>query len=301
MQESEKRMMMRNKVCLITGANAGIGKAAAIQLAAAGSEVIIACRNKSRGESAQAQIISETGNEKIMLVEMDLSSKESIINGCESIRKTGIDHLDVLIHNAADFDISRKKPQLSADGIETVWATNHLGPILLTELLELELSASEQARVITVSSQGLMMYPRLKIRFDDPEFKDGGFKVNKAYYQSKLAQVMYTLWLAERYQGTTKTANCIRVTNVKIDLDRYPGLSDFQKNMYLFKSKFSISAEEMAKTYVWLATDHELSKVSGKYFDEKHNVVRGGKWAEDRENIQHLMELTKRYVPELNL
>lgn len=149
------------------------------------------------------------------------------MQGCEALRFEGVNRLDVLIHNAADFDISRKKPLFSADGVETIWATNHLGPVLLTKLLEPELSVSEQARVITVSSQGLMMHPGLKVNFEDPEYIQGGFQVDKAYYQSKLAQVMYTIWLAEKYQGTPKTANCVRVTNVKIDVERYPDLSAF--------------------------------------------------------------------------
>jgi NAD(P)-dependent dehydrogenase (short-subunit alcohol dehydrogenase family) len=291
---------MKNKVCLITGGNAGIGKAAAIQLAKEGAEVIIACRNKQRGEMALAQIKSETANEKVTLVEMDLSSRESIMRGCEALRSAEKDCLDVLIHNAADFDISRKKPQLSADGIETVWATNHLGPVLLTELLLPALLASEQARIITISSQGLVMHPRLKVNFEDPEFAQGGFRVEKAYYQSKLAQVMYTIWLAEKYRGTPITANCIRVTNVKIDLARYPDLSTFQQWLYSIKSQFSITPQAMAKVYVWLSMDPKLSKVSGKYYDEKCRVVSGGKWAENPENIRQLMEVTRKYIPEIN-
>ncbi|MBN2501570.1 MAG: SDR family NAD(P)-dependent oxidoreductase [Anaerolineales bacterium] len=290
---------MKNKVCLITGGNAGIGKAATIQLAREGAEVIIACRNNKRGVTALEQIKNKTGNEKVKLVVMDLSSRESIVGGCETLRTDGLNHLDVLIHNAADFDISRKTPLLSADGIETVWATNHLGPVLLTELLEPELSLSEQARVITVSSQGLMMHPRLKIKFEDPEFAQGGYRVDKAYYQSKLAQVMYTIWLAEKYHGTPKTANCVRVTNVKIDLERYPSLSAFQKRLYSIKSKFSITPDEMAKVYVWLAMDPQLAKQSGKYYDEKYRLVGGGKWAESPENIRQLIAITQKYLPEI--
>jgi NAD(P)-dependent dehydrogenase (short-subunit alcohol dehydrogenase family) len=189
---------------------------------------------------------------------------------------------------------------MSPDGVETVLATNHLGPVLLTALLEPELNGSISARVLTVSSQGLIMHPRLQVRLDDPEFSQGGYKVEKAYYQSKLAQVMYTFWLAEQYRGTPKTANCIRVTNVKVDLSRYPDLSDFKKRMYAFKSRFSISPEEMAEVYTWLALSNEVSGVSGKYFDEKRKMVGAGAWAENVENIRSVMELTRRYVPELS-
>ncbi len=290
---------MANPVCLITGGNAGIGRAAAVQLARQGAQVVIACRNTQRGEAAVAGIRSESGSDAVSLVTLDMSSRRSIMAGCEAFRRLGHDRLDALIHNAADFDISRKTPALSEEGIETVWATNHLGPVLLTQQLDPELSASDQGRVITVASQGLVMHPRLTVRMDDPEFKTGGFKVDKAYYQSKLAQVMYTLWLAGQYRGSAKTANCIRVTNVKIDLARYPDLSDLQKRLYNIKSRFSISPEQMADVYIWLATSPEVRTVTGGYFDEKRQPVRPSAWGMDPANIEQVMRLTARYVPEL--
>lgn len=110
---------------------------------------------------------------------------------------------------------------------------------------------------------------------------------------------MYTRWLAEKYRGTAKTANCIRVTNVKIDLERYPDLSTLQKRLYSIKSRFSISPETMASVYVWLALDPQLAAVSGNYYDEKRHLVSGGKWAESPENIHQLMALTETCIPEL--
>lgn len=292
---------MANHVSLITGGNAGIGRAAAAQLASRGSHVVIACRNAERGERAVAELRREAGTDAVHFVVLDMSSRQSINNGCDAFRRMDFSHLHVLIHNAADFDISRRHPVLSADGVETVWATNHVGPVRLTALLDPALSASDQARVITVSSQGLMLQPRLKVRLEDPEFSSGGFKVARAYYQSKLAQVMYTLWLADRYQGSAKTANCIRVTNVKVDLDRYPELTDFQKRLYSFKSRLSIGPEQMAEVYVWLALASEVATVSGEYFDHKRRRIRASRWATNRENIRRVMELTQRYVPELSL
>ena len=91
---------------------------------------------------------------------MDLSSQQSILGGVDAFRAAGHDRLNVLIHNAADFDVARKIPAYSADGIETVWATNHIGPVLLTQQLEPELLRSQQARVVTVSPQGLVLHPR---------------------------------------------------------------------------------------------------------------------------------------------
>jgi NAD(P)-dependent dehydrogenase (short-subunit alcohol dehydrogenase family) len=229
---------------------------------------------------------------------MDLSSRRSIEAACEEFR-AGHDHLDCLIHNAADFDISRKAPAYSEDGVETVWATNHIGPVLLTMQLGKELAGSAQGRIVTVASKGLVAHPFLKVRTEDPEFRKGGFSVEGAYYQSKLAQVMYTYWLAERYRGTPVTANCIRVTNVQVDISRFPDLSDFAKKMYAMKSRMSLTPQEMAEVYVWLALSPEAGKHSGKYFDEKCQAVSSGKYSSDPANIRAVMELTERYVPGL--
>ncbi|HSK46671.1 MAG TPA: SDR family NAD(P)-dependent oxidoreductase [Coriobacteriia bacterium] len=285
--------------CLITGGNAGIGKAAATQLAAQGAEVIIATRSEERGEAAVAEIRAQSSSDAVSLVVMDLSSRQSILDGCQAFREGGHGRLDALVHNAADFDISRKEPVYSADGIETVWATNHVGPVLLTQQLAGELSRSEQGRVITVSSQGLILHPFLQVDLEDPEFRRGGFRVDKAYYQAKLAQVMFTYWLAEQFRGTPMTANCIRVTNVKIDVARYPDLSDFQKRLYSIKSRFSISPAQMAEVYAWLSLAPEVAHISGGYFDEKRKQVNAGRYASDADNIRRVMELTARYVPGL--
>jgi NAD(P)-dependent dehydrogenase (short-subunit alcohol dehydrogenase family) len=290
---------MTQPTCLITGGNSGIGKAAAIQLASKGARVVIASRNPERGESAVADIRRMSGSDVVSLVVMDLSSRQAILDGCDAFRALGHSSLDALIHNAGDFDITRKQRTRSVDGIETVWATNHVGPVLLTQQLGPELSAAPRGRVITVSSQGLVVHPRLQVDLEDPEFAHRDFKVDRAYYQSKLAQVMYTLWLAERFGGTSKTANCVRITNVKIDVARYPGLTDFQKRLYSMKSRFSISPEQMAEVYTWLAIDPETAEYSGGYFDEKRKRVQPSAWATDPENIRRVMELTARYVPGL--
>ena len=288
---------MSRPVCLITGGNAGIGYAAAVQLARAGAEVVIAARSPERGVAAVASARRESGSDAVSLVQMDLSSRASVLGGVDAFRRAGHDRLDVLVHNAADFDVSRTQPTESADGVETVWATNHVGPVLLTQQLEPELLRARQGRVITVSSQGLVLHPRLRVRLDDPEFRRGGFRVDRAYYQSKLAQVMYTLWLAERYRGTAVTANCVRVTNVKIDLGRYPDLSRLMRALYSVKGRFSVSPAEMAEVYTWLALSPEVTDVSGGYVDHKRRRVGAGRYAEDPANVRDVMELTERYVP----
>ena len=286
---------MRNKTCFITGANSGIGKQAAIQIAQSGFHVIIGARNRKRGEKALLEIKEKSESTNIELLEIDMSSRQSIIDASNELNQR-LEYLDVLIHNAADFDIARKQPEKSVDGIETIWATNHIGPIFLTNSVMGLIEKSSQGRIITIASQGLVMHPKLTIDLNDPEFKDRKFSVPNAYYQSKLAQVMYTYWLAEQLKGKAITANCIRVTNVKIDTSRYPNISGFMKFLYSIKSRFSISPEDMAKTYTYLASSPDLDRTTGKYFNEKNKTVDSSPYSMNKEEIEALMKLSLTYI-----
>jgi NAD(P)-dependent dehydrogenase (short-subunit alcohol dehydrogenase family) len=283
------------KTCIITGANSGIGKASAIQIAQKGYRVIMACRNPERGEAALADVRSESGSDAVELLIVDMSSQASIRAFATEF---GARHetLDVLIHNAAAFDIRAKTHYMTEDGVESIWATNHLGPVYLTDLLLDALKRSEQGRVITISSKGLIAHPFLKVDLDDPEFERRKFSVQKAYYQSKLAQVMYTYWLADQLQDTPITVNSIRVTNVRIDIDaRYPASSKLMKRMYAIKSSFSITPEQMAETYTYLATSDEVRTTSGKYYDDPAHMVKSSGYSRDPQNIEKVMALTWSY------
>ena len=286
---------MENKTCLITGANSGIGKQAAIQLAKAGFRVFVGARNRGRGLSALKDVKMQSESDAVELLEIDLSSKKSVKDAASELKER-LNHLDVLIHNAADFDIARKEATKSVDGIETIWATNHIGPVLLTNLTLDLLKESEQGRIITIASKGLLMHPNLTVDLKDPEFNFRKFSVPKAYYQSKLAQIMYTYWLADQLKNTTVTANCIRVTNVKVDVSRYPDISAFMKWVYKLKSKSALSPEKMAQTYTWLAVGPELANITGKYFNEKKQEVQALAYSRKKENIEALMNLSMQYL-----
>jgi NAD(P)-dependent dehydrogenase (short-subunit alcohol dehydrogenase family) len=206
------------------------------------------------------------------------------------------DTLDVLIHNAAVFDITQKEAAWTDEGIETVWATNYLGPVLLTTCLWDALQNSDQARILTIASKGLIAKPFLKVDLDDPEFKQRRFSVEGAYYQSKLAQIMFTIWLAEQHKGTGITANSIRVPAVRIDMAKYDGLPTLMKKLYALKSRFALTPTEMATVYAALATDPAFASVTGAYFDEKLTVVQPRSYARQPEKIDAVIALTERYV-----
>jgi NAD(P)-dependent dehydrogenase (short-subunit alcohol dehydrogenase family) len=290
------KIKMKQKMCIITGGNSGIGKAAAIQIAQQGHKVIIACRSQQRGEAALADIRQQANSEFVELMLVDMSLQSSIRAFAQAFLAR-YDVLDVLIQNAAAFDVRQKQIAFTEEGVEKIWATNHVGPVLLTDLLLDALKQSEQGRIITISSKGLMTYPFLKVNLADPEFRQRRFSVQKAYYQSKQAQVMYTYWLAKNLGETAVTANAIRVTNVRIDVDtRYPNLPTLLRKLYAFKSRFAITPEEMAQTYTYLALSAKAAQTSGKYFDNPTHIVDSSAYTHDWENLKALMEGTCRYI-----
>ena len=287
---------MKQKTCIITGANSGIGKEAAVQIAQKGYRVIMACRSQARGEAALQDVRRESGSNDVELMLLDMSLQSSIRAFAEAFLAK-YEVLDVLIHNAAMFDIRQKERVLTEEGVEKVWATNHVGPVLLTDLLLPAVQRSEQGRIITISSKGLVSYPFLQVDLADPEFARRKFSVQKAYYQSKLAQVMYTYWLAERLGDTAVTVNSIRVTNVRIDVDaRYPNMPKLARKAYALKSKSAISPAEMAQTYTYLATSPEVSRTTGAYFDDPEHIVQSSKYSRDKRNIEQVMAMTMGYV-----
>lgn len=272
-----------SRTALITGANAGIGRAAALQLAQAGHRVLLGCRDPGRGEEAAAAIREAVPGAEVAVVGVDLASRASI-----RAAAAGLDGLDVLVHNAAFFDVRVHERRETVDGVETTWATNVLGPMLLTELVAPLLLASDDARVVAVTSKGLMMYPRLAVDFGDVEYRHRRFSVPDAYYQSKLAHLGWMLTLAERWRDTRVRVHGVRVTNVKIDLARYPGIAWHLRAMYGLKSMFSITPDEMARTYSWLATSPDAAAATGGYWDAPGKPAPVSKWAGVAENRERL-------------
>ena len=282
---------LTGKVIMITGANSGIGKAASLQLAKLGATVVMTARSRERGEQARESVQVAATRTKVDLMLVDMSSRDSILEFTDAFQQR-YDRLDVLIHNAANFDHTQKKPVLTADGLENIFATNHLGPFLLTQLLLNKLIASAPSRVITVASKGLMSYPFLDIEFDNL-YGERKFNMQHAYYHSKQAQVMFTFDLAERLRGTGVTVHCVRVGNVAIPDERLSHLPGWLLKMYEFKRKFSMTPEKMAETYVWLAADPIGEQQSGKYWDAPGVEVKANKNAYNKETQKHLWTVSE--------
>lgn len=282
---------LTGKTVIITGANSGIGKAAAVKCAQIGAEVVLACRSLERGRVALDEVKSTSGSDRVTLMLLDLASQASIRNFAAEFKRTH-KRLDVLIHNAANFDKTIARPILTSDGIETIFATNHIGPFLLTGLLMDILKASKPSRVITVSSKGLLVYPNLGMEFDNLN-GERKFSSQHAYFLSKQAQVMFTYALARRLEGSNVSVNCVRVTSVAVAADRLTNLPVWMQKLYDLKRKASISPERQAETYVFLAADPMGQQISGGYWDENNRQVRSNKLSYDQDLQEKLWKISE--------
>ena len=272
------------KKVIITGGNSGIGYQFAKQLAEKGWSVTLFCRREEAAEQACEEIRQQTGNPHVDYILVDLSDMKSVREAVEQyIQKE--DFLDVLINNAADFDLSVKKPILTREGLEKQFATNVVAPFLLSILLKGLLEKSESGRIINISSQGLMLYPFMKLDFENLAGQKH-YSPAKTYYQNKLALLMLSLYMRKHWKGIKVQA--IRVTNVKVDMRRYDHLSTVMKNLYKIKSRFSISPEEMAKVYTALSTE---DRYEGFLDDEKCKEVKANAPAYEEEEQEKLYSL----------
>ena len=285
---------LTDKTIIITGANSGIGKAAAIQLAQLGATVIMACRSAERGAKALDEVRKAADSQRVELLRVDMASQASVRDFVAEFSSRH-QRLDVLIHNAANFDHSQTKPVLTEDGVETVFATNHVNIFLLTQLLLDTLKASTPSRIITVASQGLMTYPFLDIEFDNLNGQKK-FSMQHAYYHAKQAQVMFTFDLSERLKGAGVTVNCVRVGNVAIPDERLTHLPKFLLKLYEMKRKFALTPEKMAETYTWLSTDPALKTVTGGYWDAPDKLAKANKNAYNRETQKRLWDATEQLI-----
>src|SRR6184192_2773314 len=248
---------MQGKICMVTGANSGIGKATALALAQMGATVVMVCRDRARGEEARSEITTKSRNNAVDLLQADLSSQQSIRQLVEHFKQR-YTHLHVLINNAGAAFTGRRE---TVDGLEMTFAVNYLAPFLLTNLLLDVLKASAPARIVNVSSAS---HKSGYIQMDDLQ----GEKHNRsmrAYPQSKLAIVLFTYELARRLQGTGVTANCLDPGFVATNFGQRD-VGPAVRLLVKLIGSFGASPQEGAKTSIYLASSPEVEGVTGKYF-----------------------------------
>jgi len=278
---------MRGKICLVTGATNGIGKAAARAIAAAGATLLVHGRDRAKGHATIDEIRASTGNNDVHLLLADFASLDDVQTlAIEIEQRFGLLH--VLINNAGLLTDQR---QVSRDGFELTFAVNHLAPFLLTNLLLDTLTAAAPARIATNSSSAM---GGGRINLDDLQM-EAGFDGWTAYANTKLANVLFSNLLAEKISGTGVVSNSFCPGLIDTDLltgNRDFGIAEIQRLRTRMRTP-----DEGAVTPVFLACAEEDGGMTGSFFLTSHG---GGKkplqlrW--DMEVAQRLWDASMEYV-----
>jgi len=273
---------MQGKICLVTGSTSGLGKATAFALAQQHATVILGCRNKQRGEAVLAEIKAASRAATIDLLLLNLSVQHSVRTAVREFENR-YDHLDVLINNAAVF---KRQRTLTADGYETMFATNHLGPFLLTNLLLERLKASPAARILTITAPSTT-----KIAFEDLQ-AEHKFSALHAFGASKAANLLFTYDLAHRLASTNITVNAFYPGLVKTPLMR-----EAPTPLRWLNPVFGQSPELVAQSVVYYASSPEVRAMTGLFFNKGRQPIGSSPYTKDRAVQQQLWEASMALAP----
>ncbi|XP_062869756.1 dehydrogenase/reductase SDR family member 13 [Trichomycterus rosablanca] len=262
MPRCESSAKLHGKTVIITGANTGIGKATALELAKTGARVILACRDKQRAEAAVNDIRKESGNNEVVYMHLDLASLQSVRSFAETFLKTER-RLDILINNAGL--VTQGKTE---EGFGMIFGVNHIGHFLLTMLLLDRLKECGPSRVVTVASRA---YEIGNIDFDcinthkDLRLGNSSIDLLRIYSHSKLCNVLFTHELAKRLEGTKVTCYSLHPGPIKTDIGRYA--SFWWKMIFVpITALFFVDVESGAQTTLHCAIQEGIEPLSGRYF-----------------------------------
>jgi NAD(P)-dependent dehydrogenase (short-subunit alcohol dehydrogenase family) len=246
---------LAGRICVVTGANRGIGRATVQGLAELGASLILVCRRRQDGERVSREIAAR-GKPPPDVVAVELSSQASIRQGAADIQAR-YPRLHVLINNAG---IIPRRREVTVDGLEMQFAVNHLASFLLTNLLLPQLQAGAPSRIVNVSSGA---HSQATLDFADLQ-SERGYHPKEVYCRTKLANVLFTYELARRLGVIGVTVNCLTpgVVATRMLAD-YMGVPRAGAG---FDSTFGASPEEGAETSIYLAASPEVEGVTGKYF-----------------------------------
>ena len=281
---SEKRPLTGQNI-LVTGATGGLGKATAMGLAALGARVGIVGRDSTRLATAADDLRRDAANDDIDVFEADLSAQAEVRRLAADVLER-YPRLDVLVNNVGGLWAHR---HVTADGLELTFALNHLAPFLLTSLLVDRMVADRRGRIVTVTSSAEAFG---RIDFDDLQ-STKAYSGQRAYNQSKLANVLFTYELARRLNGTTVTANAVHpgVTNTSFGVADQPR----SYSMSWMARPFMRSPERGADSVVWAASSPELEGVTGGYFHDRR-PKRSSERSHDEATAKRLWQVSEELV-----
>lgn len=275
------------KTVLITGANTGIGKETAIDLAKRGAKIIMACRDVDKAKTAAEEIKNATGSSDLVVKHLDLASLKSVRRFADDINASE-KKLDILINNAG---IMRCPFWKTEDGFEMQFGVNHLGHFLLTNLLLDLLKKSAPSRIVTVSS---MAHERGTINFDDinseKEYNEG-----RSYSQSKIANVLFSRELSKKLEGTGVTTYSLHPGVIRTELTRHWEKNQLWKMVFSILKYFIKTPVEGAQTTIYCAVEESLANQTGKYYSDCAEKIPS-KAAQDDATAKKLWELSEKMV-----
>ena len=280
---------LHNSVILITGANSGIGKEAAVALARMGAITVITARDAAKGQAALDEIKQRSGSDTVEVMALDLADFVSI-RAFSAQFHDRFDRLDVLVNNAGAILTDR---QVTAQEFEATFGVNHLGHFLLTDLLLDRLQSSAPSRVVNVASLA-HRYAHGGLDFSDLQ-SERGYQSMNVYGKSKLANIMFTTELARRLAGTGVTANCLHPGAVATGFGNADDTTGWERFTMMLGRPFFISAERGARTIVYLAAAPEVADKTGGYYvrSKLHTASKAGR---DDQAAKRLWEASEAMV-----
>jgi len=269
---------MKDKIVIITGANSGIGKAAALKFATEGYCIIMACRNMETSTVVQRDIIEITKNTNVDLMELDVSSFNSIRSFCTAF-KSKYPRLDILIHNAAYLNHGEREYKLSPEHIELSFATNTFGPFLMTRLLADHLAKSPDPRILNACTTNIKNFfdPKRKVEFDNlrGELKETRpYSTYKMYGDSKMALLMLTFKVAEEFKSRGIKVNALQINRVKLSKETIQKMHSFWKVLAWIQNLTNPLPSSMAENYFQICTSDEFKWVTGQLINHKRQIVK---------------------------
>ena len=274
---------MNNKLCVITGANSGIGFETAKALAQKGAYLVMVCRNEDKAEAARAEIIKETSNPGIDIVLCDFAIQAEIRKAAGEIKKN-YKKIDVLINNHG---FLASEEEETVDGLEKTFAVNHIGYFMFTNLLLDRIKAADQGRIISVASEA-----HRAGEFDPENIQlSDNFTPWKAYGNSKLFNILFTKELAHQLVETNVTANCLHPGVVASNFAQSG--SWIMRVLFTIGKPFFVSPKKGAETSIYLATSDKVKDVSGAYFRSK-KVATPSKTARNADAAGQLWDISKK-------
>ena len=247
---------MEGKLCVVTGATAGIGKGTCLGLARLGATVVMVSRNAQRGEAVRAELVTASGNAKISVELADMADQRAV-RALAARLIAAHPVIDVLVHSAGAMFYERG---LTVDGVERNFAVNYLGAFLLTQQLRAHLVASGPARIVCVSGD---YHRKARLDFDDLQL-ERRFHPLRAAARATLAKATFSSEMARRLVGTEVTCNALHPGAVRSELTRDLPLP--LRVLAALGRPFMRSIERGAETPVFLASSPSVAGVSGKYF-----------------------------------